>query len=127
MRQRLVGENGKTRPLGGNRERFPYALIWPGPIEEMAIVDFEKLRQRIRGFRIECRSGKRALHQNTGTLANHPDDLIVAQRLTAKRRHQLVCRRGDIMRRIDQRSIEIENDEHFQRGGGAALESNEPP
>jgi hypothetical protein len=78
--------------------------------QEMAIVDREKPIERVgRPFGTTRRKGAR--NERRCALADHPADLIFGKRIGAARFENRVGGVGDVAARVDERAVEVENDQ----------------
>ena len=80
-------------------------------IQETPIVDGEKRAERLTERRIDRRRAKRARHELGRAVADHRDDRLDTERRRAVRRQQLVGAFGQIQTRVDERAVEVEDDE----------------
>jgi hypothetical protein len=87
------------------------ALVRPCAIEQPAIVDGAKAIERVRLRRVEAGGLEGALNQQPRSLAHHAGDRIRRERASAVALEHLVGALREIQPGVDQRAVEVEDDE----------------
>ncbi len=82
--------------------------------QEVAVVDREEPFERV-GRLLEIARGKGARHERRGAIADHPADPLLGQRRRAAVDEHCVRGIGKITPRVDQRAVQIEDDEFERR------------
>ena len=111
--QRLVRQDARAsrgRPDAASSSGMPgYGLV---NLKQPTVVERKKSRERVGRLRA-ARGREDARDERRRAVANHPADRLLGMRLAPALLEQLVRRFGEIAPRIDQRSVQIENN----RGG----------
>src|SRR5438094_2271821 len=115
---RFVRQHGERRPLDESIERLADSGIGPRVIQEAAIVNREKPRERIRRLR-DAAGREHAVDEHRGTVAHHSSDVFFGQRPRAGYAQQLVGRLREIAARVDEGSVEIEHVQRERQGAAA--------
>ena len=114
---RLVGEHGECPPCGEGVEQFRHPLVRDGMTQQPAVVDAQELLEGI-GRQRQVRRGERAGNEERRAVAHHPADRLFRMRRAATRLEHGIRRLGNVAPRIDERPVEIEDEQRrCQRHG----------
>jgi hypothetical protein len=107
---RFVREHRQARPRRQTLQDLNDPRIGPRVNEQALAVDVEEAIQRVDG-RFDAARGKRTRHERRRAVAHHAADAIFRQPVRAARFEQCVGRVRDVAARIDERAVEVEDDE----------------
>ena len=118
----LVRQDAQPRMAGQTLHHFRHAGIRPGVQQKAPIVDGSKPRERVVHIRFEPRRRQCPDHESPRALAHHACHGVEGQRAPAVRLEHLVGALREIPLRVDERAVEIEDDQ--QRTGPRRLEDS---
>ena len=101
-----------VRSAGKLFESFDHSGIRPRSIQQARVVDREEPIERARRVRIQARGGERAAHQQRPRLrrpSGRPLSSVIGAPPSST--HERVGGCGEILVRVDERSVEIEDDQ----------------
>ena len=92
--------------------------------QQAAVVNLEEASQGAGGLDVAGRR-ERARDQRRGAVADHPADGFLGVGRGAALLQELICRLGEIAARVDERAIEVEDDESNRRESYARYSAND--
>jgi hypothetical protein len=106
----FVREHRQARPRRQVFQDVHDPRIGPRVNEQALAVDVEKTIQRV-DWRFDAARGKRTRHERRRAVAHHAADAIVGQPVRTARFVQRIGRVRDVASRIDERAVEVEDDQ----------------